>query len=99
SKVFFQRWYRPQFTTLIVAGDVVPDQVIALAEKYWGGWEAGSSKPVDIPKEPAPKGPAYVHVPWPADTLPYVTVAFPAPAFVETSKDPAAMDLIAALYF
>src|SRR5262249_61675107 len=26
SKVFFQRWYRPQFTTLIVAGDVTADR-------------------------------------------------------------------------
>jgi zinc protease len=99
SKLFFQRWYRPRFTTLIVAGDVMPEQVLGLVEKYWGGWTSGTAAPPDIPREAATKGPMYVHVPWASDTLPYVTVAFPCPAFVETSKDPAAMDLIAALYF
>ena len=99
SKLFFARWYRPQFTTVIVAGDVTPEQIFPIVEKYWGGWNAGSAAPADIPKEPAPKGPLYVHVPWASDTLPYVTVAFPSPAFVETSKDSAAMDILAALFF
>jgi zinc protease len=99
SKLFFQRWYRPQYTTLVIAGDVVPEQVLTLVEKYWSGWKAGTAAPIEIPKEPAPKGPLYVHVPWTSDTLPYVTVAFPAPAFDERSKDSAAMDLLAALYF
>ncbi len=99
SKVFFERWYRPQFTTIIVAGDVTPEQVLPMVEKYWGGWKPGSGTPAAIPAEPAPKGPLYVHVPWSSDTLPYVTVAFPSPAFVETSKDSAAMHVLAALFF
>jgi zinc protease len=99
SKLFFQRWYRPQFTTIVVAGDVAPDRVLALVEKYWGGWKAGDGARPEIPKEAAAAGAKYAHVPWVSDTLPYVTVAFPSPAFDETSKDPAAMDLIAALYF
>jgi zinc protease len=98
SKVFFDRWYRPQNTAIVIAGDVTPDQVIQLVEKYWGGWKPAGAV-VQIPKEPAPDGPKYVHVPWASDTLPYVTVAFPAPAFGETSKDSAAMDILAALYF
>jgi zinc protease len=99
SKVFFERWYRPQFTTIIVAGDVTPEEVLPLVEKYWGGWKPGSGAPTAMPTEPAPKGPLYVHVPWTSDTLPYVTVAFPAPAFVESSKDSAAMHILAALFF
>lgn len=99
SKLFFSRWYRPQFTTIIVAGDVTADEVLPMVEKYWGGWKPGSGAPAEIPKEPAPKGPLYAHVPWSSDTLPYVTVAFPSPAFDETSKDSAAMDVLAALFF
>ena len=99
SKVFFERWYRPQNTALVIAGDVTPDQVRPLVEKYWGGWKAGTSAPAQIPREPAPKGPMYVHVPWASDTLPFVSVAFPSPAFVETSKDSAAIDILSALYF
>jgi zinc protease len=99
SKLFFERWYRPRFTTIVVAGDVTPEQVMPLVEKYWGGWKEGAAPPTAIPKEPAPKGPLYVHVPWTSETLPYVTVAFPAPAFVETSRDSAALDILSALYF
>ena len=99
SKTFFQRWYRPQFTTLIVAGDVTPEQVMPLVEKHWGSWKAEGGRPVEIPKEPAPTGPRYVHVPWPTATLPHVTVAFPGPAFDEGSRESAAMELIGDLYF
>ncbi len=99
SKLFFERWYRPQNTALVIAGDVTPEQVRPLVDKYWGGWKAGTGAPAPIPQEPAPKGPMYVHVPWASDTLPIVSVAFPSPAFVETSKDSAAIDILAALYF
>jgi len=99
SKLFFQRWYRPQFTTLIVAGDVTAAQVLPTIEKYWGGWKPGEAKTAEIPKEPEPKGPQYVHVPWATETLPWVTVGYLGPAFDEQSKDSAAMDIIGALYF
>jgi zinc protease len=56
SKTFFQRWYRPENTALIVAGDVQPAEVFRLAEKYWGGWKRGSGASVEIPQEPAPRG-------------------------------------------
>src|SRR5688500_9110776 len=73
SKLFFDRWYRPQNTALVIAGDVAPEQVLPLVEKYWAGWKAGTAGLAQIPKEPAPKGPMYVHVPWASDTLPFVS--------------------------
>ena len=99
SKVFFSRWYRPQFTTLVIAGDVDSGSVMPLVQKYWGAWKPGAAAPVQIPAEPAPKGPIYAHVPWSTPTLPYVTVGFRAPAFSETEKDFAAMDMVATLFF
>ncbi len=99
SKLFFSRWYRPQFTTVIVAGDVDPKAVLPLVQKYWGGWAPGQAKPVEIPKEPAPSGPIYAHVPWASATLPWVTVAFRGLAFSDGSRDYAAMGMVAALYF
>jgi zinc protease len=99
SKMFFERWYRPQYTTVIVAGDVAPEQVLPMVEKSWGGWKGGSATPAGIPNEPAPKGPIYVHVPWATDTLPLVTVGFPGPAFDEAAKDSAAMGILASLFF
>ena len=56
SKAFFDRWYRPEYTTVIVAGDVDPAKVLPLVEKYWGSWKRGSYS-VEIPVEPPPSGP------------------------------------------
>jgi zinc protease len=98
SRTFFDRWYRPEYTTVIVAGDVDPARVIPLVEKYWGGWKPGRYK-VDIPKEPEPQAAVFAHVPWPTQTLPWVTVAFHGPAFSDSDKDYAAMDLLMDLYF
>lgn len=99
SKTFFARWYRPHNVTVIVAGDVTADQVLPLVRKYWGDWADVVSPTVDIPAEPAPSGPRYAHAPWPTSTLPYVAVAFPSPAFDETRKDWAALDLLSDVYF
>jgi zinc protease len=98
SRTFFDRWYRPEYTTVIVAGDVDPPTVIPMVEKYWGGWKRGSHT-VEIPKEPEPKASVYVHVPWSSQTLPWVTVAFHGPAFSEKDKDFAAVNLLMDLYF
>src|SRR3954447_16625561 len=61
SKTFFSRWYRPEKATVIVAGDVNPDEVFKLVEKYWSPWKRGDFK-ADIPAEPAPQKPVYAHV-------------------------------------
>src|SRR5215210_5242852 len=98
SKEFFRRWYRPEYTTIIVAGDVNPDEVNKLVEKYWAGWKRGDYK-VEIPAEPAPSKPVYAHVPWSSNTLPYVTVAFRGPAFNENDKAAAAMQTMFNLEF
>lgn len=98
SRTFFDRWYRPEYTTVIVAGDVDPEKVLPLVEKYWGSWKRGGYS-VAIPAEPPPAGPKAVHVPWSAPTLPFVVVSFRGPAFSTTGKDWAALDLLLDLAF
>ena len=98
SKVFFDRWYRPERTTVIIAGDVEPAKAVAMVEKYWGGWKRGSFKS-NVPVEPAPQGAQYRHVAWQTPTLPLVTVAFRAPAFSDTQKDQAALSMLLSLSF
>lgn len=98
SKAFFDRWYRPEHTTILVAGDVTAEQVFPLVEKYWGGWKRGSYA-AKIPAEPPPAGPLRAHVDWPTETLPWLTVAFHGPAFSETDKELAAIDMIGTLLF
>lgn len=99
SRTFFERWYRPEYATVIIAGDVDPQATLRLVEKYWSGWQRGTGTAVDIPQEP-PHGEATVaHVPWPTPTLPWVTVAFHSPAFSTTNKDCAALDTLLDLSF
>ena len=45
----------PSTRAIIVAGDVDPAKMIALVEKYWGGWKRGG-KTLPIPQEPPAKG-------------------------------------------
>jgi zinc protease len=98
SRVFFDRWYRPEYTTLIVAGDVSAAEVLPLVERYWGGWQRGSYH-AEIPQEPPPNGPVYAHVPWNTPTPPWVTVSFHGPAFSTTEDDQVAMSMLATLWF
>jgi zinc protease len=42
SLKFFDRYYRPEYTTIIVVGDVKAKAVRAMVDKYWGAWKRGS---------------------------------------------------------
>jgi zinc protease len=98
SLQFFDRYYRPEYTTLIVAGDVTKDEVRSLVAKYWGDWQRGGYR-AEVPKEPPPSGSRTNEVKWTTPTLPWVAVSFRGPAYSDTDKDQATMDLIAYLGF
>jgi zinc protease len=98
SLKFFDRYYRPEYTTILVVGDVQPKAVRALVDKFWGEWKRGSYKP-EIPKEPPQEAPRTAKVDWPTPTLPIVAVAFKAPAYDDESIETAALDALAALAF
>ncbi len=99
SRTFFERWYRPEFTTLILVGDVKANESLALVEKYWAGWKSGAYKAPAIPVEPAHAAPRTAHVDWPSQTLPWLAVAFHGAAYADDKPDSAALDLIAHLGF
>jgi zinc protease len=98
SKQFFDRYYRPERTTIIVAGDVDAQQVLPLVQKYWGKWKKGSYVST-VPQEPKSTAAKYAHVEWPTPTSPIVAVAFRNPAFSETNPDNAAMDMVSDIWF
>src|SRR5437868_8942742 len=72
SLQFFDRYYRPEYTTLVVAGDIDPAAVRALVEKHWGTWPRGHYRP-EIPVEAPQNGPRSSHVDWPSPTLPWIS--------------------------
>ena len=97
SKVFFDRYYRPEYNTILVVGDVTPKQVNALAEKYFGKWERGSYKSV-VPVEPEQEETRYVHLQ--NGTIPaYLSMSFKGPAFSDTKIDMPALDVLASIVF
>jgi len=68
SRQFHRRYYRPENTTMIVAGDVDVAATQKLVEASWGGWERGHFVDV-IPEAPPLGGPKDVVVDWPSETL------------------------------
>ena len=98
SLEFFRRYYRPEYTTIIVAGDVQHEGVMQLVNNYWKGWTRGSYAP-EIPKEPEQNAPLSTEVAWPTPTLPWVAVSFKGPAYSDEQKDKPALDLISSLGF
>jgi len=98
SKKFFDRFYRPEYTTIVVVGDVKAKAVRELVEKNWGGWKKGSYK-ADIPVEPPQDKPRTANVDWQGPTLPMIAVAFKGPAYTDDAKDSAALDALAYVAF
>jgi zinc protease len=93
---WYLSWYAPNNATLVVAGDVDPQQVYALAKKYYG-----VVKPRPVPKvkpqhEIEQRGIRRVTVKAPAQ-LPYLTMGYKVPV-VKTAKEawePYAIDMLA----
>src|SRR5271169_6766207 len=92
SLKFFDRYYRPEYTTIIVVGDIEGKNVRAMVDKYWGNWKHGSYKP-DIPPEPPQEAPRTGQVDWPQQTLPIITIGFKGPAYTDSAKDTAALEV------
>lgn len=95
---FFDRYYRPEYATIIVAGDVDPKRVRSLVDERWGVWKRGSYKP-SIPVEPEQDGPRTAHVDWSSQTLPLIEVAWRGPAYSDSTTETAALDAVARLGF
>ena len=54
SKIFFDRWYRPENCTIIAAGDVKHESLVALVKQDYGGWKPGKA-PRGDPRRAAPE--------------------------------------------
>lgn len=98
SKQFFDRFYRPENTVVVIAGDVDRSVTLSLVKKYWGQWKRGTYRQ-EIPVEPEQKEARSVTVDWPTQTLPWVVVAYKGPAFSDAAKDMPTMDLVASIGF
>jgi zinc protease len=95
-KAWYKQWYEPNNATLVVAGDVDPRKVFALAQRYYGSIPAHKlPAPRDF-AEPKQLGIRRIVVKAPAE-LPYMVMAYHVPALRDTQHDwkPYALDVLA----
>jgi zinc protease len=98
SRRFFERFYRPDNTVLLVVGDVEPDAVAALTERHYGGWEPGYVVP-DVPAEPAQVAEKRIEAAYPGKTLPLLWLAWKIGRADPGDRLRAAADLLVELTF
>jgi zinc protease len=61
-KDYFAQTYRPDLTTIVVVGNIKPEQAKATVERYFGQWKAQGAKPDVIAKPVAVNPPGYVAI-------------------------------------
>jgi zinc protease len=98
SKVFFDRWYRPENCTIIVAGDVKHDDLVTLVRRFYAGWKRGTAK-VEIPVEPPQTQAKTARLTWPLPTLPTLFLGYHIPAADPSNPDTAALGVLGQAVF
>jgi zinc protease len=95
---FYNRFYRPEYTTLLLVGDVTHEQALALTKRYFGDSKRGSYV-LNIPAEPPQAAPRTATIDWNSPTLPWVVIVFRGPAYSDEQPDKAALDLLSPIAF
>jgi zinc protease len=92
ARGWYEEWYAPNNATLVVAGDVDPEEVFQLAEKFFGSIPARALPERKMQIEPRQFGIKRITVKAPAE-LPYLVMAYHAPVLrnVESDWEPYAL--------
>lgn len=97
---WYRTWYAPNNALVIVAGDVQPDAVFALAEKHFGPLEPSVIPEPKPRREPPQEGQRRVTVKEPAE-LPALYMGYKVPSLKTVSRDavwkPYALEVAAAV--
>lgn len=97
SREFFNRFYRPEYCTIIVVGDAQPDQINGLASKYFGSWKKGSYTSI-VPAEPEQKETRVTHLNK-TGFPPYLSLNYKVPGYDPSSNELCAIDIMLTAYF
>jgi len=107
SRAFFRRFYTPDNTTIVVAGEVDRPALLATIEKHYGGWRGKRDEPV-IPLEPEPLAGASRHIDWDGSSAAQLVLGYRVGAFAGTGdpslraarlRDTAALEVVHSLLF
>ncbi len=97
SLEFFDRYYRPEYATIVVVGDATPEQVNKLAEKYFGMWKHGSYISTVAP-ESKQDSTRYTHL-QNGSIPPVLSLNFKTPAYSDTDINVPAIDVLNGILF
>jgi zinc protease len=98
SQQFFRRFYTPDNCTVIAAGDVDRQRLLALVTEHYGAWQSHRAAPV-IPVEPPQTAARARALAWEGTSPPRVLIGYRAPGFTLQTPDTAALEVVHALTF
>ncbi len=96
-KIMQQRYYVPNNSALLVAGDVKPEEVFAMAEKLYVGWKPSKKDPhvqYPVPAHPPLKETSAVVVNRPDVRIPYLQWSWHGPSVTKDPKATHAADVL-----
>ncbi len=94
---WYGKWYAPNNATLVVVGDVQPDEVYALAKRYFGPLKPSPDLVAPKPREEIDqRGMRRITVKAPAE-LPYLMMGYKVPVLLTAEEDwePYALEVLA----
>ena len=95
---FYRRYYAPDNAILVVAGDVTPEEVRALAEEHYGALAPSGRPPEARPQEPPQRAPRRVEMRDPRVSQPFVSRTYLVPNYDGANpREAAALELAADL--
>ncbi|RMD71112.1 MAG: insulinase family protein [Gammaproteobacteria bacterium] len=86
-KTWYRTWYAPNNATLVVVGDVDPEEVLALARKYYGPLKPSVIPSLKPRKEVPHHGPRTLELRDLPAEVPYLIMGFPVPV-LKTAGEP-----------
>jgi len=95
-QAWYRLWYAPNNAVVVVAGDVDPGAVYALAKKYFGPLKAETIVPPKPRVEPPQQGKREIIVRAPAE-VPYTLMGYKTPVLASAGEDwePYALEVLA----
>lgn len=98
SLTFFDRFYRPDNSILLLVGDLDVASTMAMVKTYYGAWKSGYQAP-DVPVEPPQTEEKRLDVAYEGATLPILWMSYKFEAFDPANKAMIAADLLCKLAF
>lgn len=95
---WYELWYAPNNATLVVVGDVDPDEVFSLAEEYFGPLKSGTPVTVKPRVEVEQVGTRRLHIRVPAE-LPYLVMGYKVPVLktIASEREAYALEVLSGI--